>query len=265
MKGLIGAATVVGSLQLGGGVCESTGLNAGHPRESKNDAQFLREFSASAISKQGHFPPGLPGTDLHQPECIHGETTEATSDHCGLTAPQEICYEWWVRPNRGLAAILPRSHCWIRRNGDVAMPMGIALMGLIFQSTLCSRIDRMLVALYSLIVHQVITLTCGTPQVLKPSALRISMKLLGCSWIGSKNVIWGVQPLLPSAWTLKQDLSVVEEVANRLHPLTYGPRHGSRSHKKARTEESTTPTRVQDTSSDSASIRAARPFIFPIR
>ncbi len=45
MKGLIGSATVVGTLQHGGGVCELTeegtpllmGLKYGHPRESKND------------------------------------------------------------------------------------------------------------------------------------------------------------------------------------------------------------------------------------
>ena len=64
-EGLIGAATVIGSLQHGGGVCESVeegsplsiGLKARSPEESKNDTRFLHDLRYSATSKQGQFPP----------------------------------------------------------------------------------------------------------------------------------------------------------------------------------------------------------------
>jgi len=51
---------------------------------------------------------------------------------------------------------------------------------------------------------------------------------------------------------IAEDLSVVEEVATVLQPFTCGLRRAARATKKARTEESTTPTRIQDSSSDSS-------------
>ena len=86
MKGLIGAATVIGSLQHGCGVCES--FEDGPPllmalREqalchSQKDTQFLRHLHASAISKAGQCPPAVlaqiyidKGTDMAKLRRLH--------------------------------------------------------------------------------------------------------------------------------------------------------------------------------------------------
>ena len=89
-----------------------------------------------------------------------------------------------------------------------------------------------------------------------PTTLRCawSAALLWRSWIGRKSETWGAPPLLHFAAiaafrldlkAIAEDLSVVEEVANYLQPFTCGLRRAARATKKARTEESTTPTRLQ--------------------
>ena len=65
MKGIIGAATVVGCLQHGPGVCDeqSTGssllmaIKAGSLDRSRDDNDFLDAFRLSATTKTGEFPP----------------------------------------------------------------------------------------------------------------------------------------------------------------------------------------------------------------
>ena len=65
MKGLIGAATVIGSLQHGCGVCDSfeegspllMDLRAQSLGNSQQDTQFLHHLHTSANNKVGQFPP----------------------------------------------------------------------------------------------------------------------------------------------------------------------------------------------------------------
>jgi len=72
MKGLIGAATVVGSLQHGAGVCEEAaneaplriGLKATNFTTSTSDATFLH-FRFAARSKSGKYPPSAL-IEVHQ-------------------------------------------------------------------------------------------------------------------------------------------------------------------------------------------------------
>ena len=67
MKGIIGAATVVGCLQHGVGICDErfTGssllveLKAGSLAQSRDDSNFLEAFRLSATLKTGEFPAAL--------------------------------------------------------------------------------------------------------------------------------------------------------------------------------------------------------------
>ena len=76
MKGIIGAATVVGSLQHGVGICDerSTGcpllveLKAGSLAQSRDDSNFLEAFRLSATVKTGEFPPAALVELYHEPE-----------------------------------------------------------------------------------------------------------------------------------------------------------------------------------------------------
>ena len=78
MKGIIGAATVVGCLQHGVGICDerSTGssllveLKAGSLAQSRDDANFLAAFRFSATVKTGEFPPAALVELYHEPEAI---------------------------------------------------------------------------------------------------------------------------------------------------------------------------------------------------
>ena len=78
MKGIIGAATVVGCLQHGVGICDerSTGssllveLKAGSLAQSRDDANFLAAFRLSATVKTGEFPPAALVELYHEPEAI---------------------------------------------------------------------------------------------------------------------------------------------------------------------------------------------------
>ena len=76
MKGIIGAATVVGCLQHGVGICDerSTGssllveLKAGSLAQSRDDSNFLEAFRLSATVKTGEFPPAALVELYHEPE-----------------------------------------------------------------------------------------------------------------------------------------------------------------------------------------------------
>ena len=76
MKGIIGAATVVGCLQHGVGICDerSTGssllveLKAGSLAQSREDSNFLEAFRLSATVKTGEFPPAALVELYHEPE-----------------------------------------------------------------------------------------------------------------------------------------------------------------------------------------------------
>ena len=76
MKGIIGAATVVGCLQHGVGICDerSTGssllveLKAGSLAQSRDDSNFLEAFRLSATVKKGEFPPAALVELYHEPE-----------------------------------------------------------------------------------------------------------------------------------------------------------------------------------------------------
>ena len=76
MKGIIGAATLVGCLQHGVGICDerSTGssllveLKAGSLAQSRDDANFLAAFRLSATVKTGEFRPGALVELYHEPE-----------------------------------------------------------------------------------------------------------------------------------------------------------------------------------------------------
>ena len=78
MKGIIGAATVVGCLQHGVGICDerSTGssllveLKARSLAQSRDDANFLEAFRLSATVKTGEFPPAALVELYHEPEAI---------------------------------------------------------------------------------------------------------------------------------------------------------------------------------------------------
>ena len=76
MKGIIGAATVVGCLQHGVGICDerSTGssllveLKTGSLAQSRDDSNFLEAFRLSATVKTGEFPPAALVELYHEPE-----------------------------------------------------------------------------------------------------------------------------------------------------------------------------------------------------
>ena len=76
MKGIIGAATVVGCLQHGVGICDerSTGssllveLKAGSLAQSRDDSNFLGALRLSATVKTGEFPPAALVELYHEPE-----------------------------------------------------------------------------------------------------------------------------------------------------------------------------------------------------
>ena len=76
MKGIIGAATVVGCLQHGVGICDerSTGscllvkLKAGSLAQSRDDSNVLEAFRLSATVKTGEFPPAALVEVYHEPE-----------------------------------------------------------------------------------------------------------------------------------------------------------------------------------------------------
>ena len=76
MKGIIGAATVVGCLQHGVGICDerSTGssllveLKAGSLAQTRDDSNFLEAFRLSATVKTGEFPPAALVELYHEPE-----------------------------------------------------------------------------------------------------------------------------------------------------------------------------------------------------
>ena len=78
MKGIIGAATIVGCLQHGVGICDerSTGsalvveLKAGSLAQSRDDANFLAAFRHSATVTTGEFPPAALVELYHEPEAI---------------------------------------------------------------------------------------------------------------------------------------------------------------------------------------------------
>ena len=78
MKGIIGAARVVGCPQHGVGICDvrSTGssllmeLKAGSLAPSRDDANFLAAFRLSATVKTGEFPPAALVELYHEPEAI---------------------------------------------------------------------------------------------------------------------------------------------------------------------------------------------------
>lgn len=76
MKGLVGAATVVGSLQHGSGICEQradadpfqVALRASSLNLSQQDEDFLRHFRASAAATNGWFPPAALVEIYHEPD-----------------------------------------------------------------------------------------------------------------------------------------------------------------------------------------------------
>ena len=76
MKGIIGAATVVGCLQHGVGICDErfTGssllveLKAGSLAQSRDDSNFLEAFRLSATFKTGEFPPAALVELYYEPE-----------------------------------------------------------------------------------------------------------------------------------------------------------------------------------------------------
>ena len=78
MNGIIGAATVVGCLQHGAGVCDeqSTGspllmaLKAGSLDRSRDDSDFLDAFRHSATTKTGEFPPASLVEIYHEPGAV---------------------------------------------------------------------------------------------------------------------------------------------------------------------------------------------------
>ena len=78
MKGLIGAATVVGCLQHGAGVCDEqfTGspllvaLKAGSLARSREDDDFLDALRHSATTKTGEFPPAALVEIYHEPGAV---------------------------------------------------------------------------------------------------------------------------------------------------------------------------------------------------
>ena len=78
MKGIIGAATVVGCLQHGAGVCDeqSTGssllveLKASSLASSREDGNFLAALRHSATIKTGEFPPAALVELYHEPGAV---------------------------------------------------------------------------------------------------------------------------------------------------------------------------------------------------
>ena len=76
MKGIIGAATVVGCLQHGVGICDERStassllvtLKAGSLAQSRDDSNFLETFRLSATVKTGELPPAALVELYHEPE-----------------------------------------------------------------------------------------------------------------------------------------------------------------------------------------------------
>ena len=76
MKGVVGAATVVGSLQHGSGICEQradadpleVALRASSLSLSQQDENFLCHFRASAAVTNGLYPPAALVEIYHEPD-----------------------------------------------------------------------------------------------------------------------------------------------------------------------------------------------------
>ena len=142
MKGIIGAATVVGCLQHGVGICDerSTGssllveLKAGSLAQSRDDSNFLEAFRLSATVKTGEFPPAAVMELYREPEAsaarlrrLHmSSLTYATH---GKLQPERRSISISRLQGYGMReeAVLRLSRFAIRKNGDAAMSLATVL------------------------------------------------------------------------------------------------------------------------------------------
>ena len=138
MKGIIGAATVVGCLQHGVGICDerSTGssllveLKASSLAQSRDDANFLAAFRHSATVKTGEFPPAALVELYHEPEAIAARLRRLHLVIVDLCHPRKTAtriekqfYQQITRVrDAGVVSITP---ILTRKNGDAAMFLDI--------------------------------------------------------------------------------------------------------------------------------------------
>ena len=147
MKGIIGAATVVGCLQHGVGICDerSTGssllveLKTGSLAQSRDDSNFLEAFRLSATVKTGEFPPAALVELYHEPEAstarlrrLHLVIVDLLHPRKKATQPGQRNTS--INKSRGWGMIeetMSRLFRFAtRKNGDAGMSLDIASMTL---------------------------------------------------------------------------------------------------------------------------------------
>ena len=142
MKGIIGAATVVGCLQHGVGICDerSTGssllveLKARSLAHSRDDANFLAAFRHSATVKTGEFPPAALVECYHEPDAIAARLRRlhlVIVDLCHPRSPQPEPRSNSTSRSLGYEVLgvsaLHRYRFATKKNGDAAMSLAIVL------------------------------------------------------------------------------------------------------------------------------------------
>ena len=268
MKGLIGAATVIGSLQHGCGVCDSfeegspllMDLRAQSLGNSQQDTQFLHYLHASANNKVGQFPPVSlaqiyidKGTEMAKLRRLHLIIVDLL--HPRRSASRAFRYEY-------------REMCRARpRHGSNTTPMSL-VEGAEWRCRYAYGygLDGAEIPFYLVMPDRTefgsfYLLDCATGEYfdlratlsIEPIGIEHFYESFGLQLdrenkrdlIGAASKAFGLD-----MQDIAEDLSIPDELAACFCPFTCGPRGDRRASKKARTEGSTTPPRLQDTSSD---------------
>ena len=268
MKGLIGAATVIGSLQHGCGVCES--FEDGPPLlmalreralcQSQQDTQFLRHLHASAIIKAGQFPPAAlaqiyidKSTEMAKLRRLHLIIVDLHHPRRSATRAYQHQYQQMcrARPRPGSNTTpmpLEGGAEWRCRYA-----YGYSLDGADIPVYFVMP-DRTAFGSFYLL-----DCTSNEPFDLRDTP---SIEPIGIDHFYES---FGLQlerehkrNLISAACTsfglelqhIAEDLSIPDEIAAGFSPFTCGPRGDRRASKKARTEGSVAPSQNQDTSSE---------------
>ena len=268
MKGLIGAATVIGSLQHGCGVCES--FEDGPPLlmalreralcQSQQDTQFLRHLHASAIIKAGQFPPAAlaqiyidKSTEMAKLRRLHLIIVDLHHPRRSATRAYQHQYQQMcrARPRPGSNTTpmpLEGGAEWRCRYA-----YGYSLDGADIPVYFVMP-DRTAFGSFYLL-----DCTSNEPFDLRDTP---SIEPIGIDHFYES---FGLQlerehkrNLISAASTsfglelqhIAEDLSIPDEIAAGFSPFTCGPRGDRRASKKARTEGSVAPSQNQDTSSE---------------
>jgi len=151
MKGLVGAATVVGSLQQGSGICEQRAdadplqiaLRASSLNSSQQDEDFLRHFRASAAAANGRFPPAALVEIYQEPDAVFSKLRRLHLIIVDLLHPkrasyaEQRVYRHMMNFRRGNAFHTTPFPWKQGRTGGVDMVMGMDLMSLTCRVSSC--------------------------------------------------------------------------------------------------------------------------------